>query len=103
MTKRQTSSAIGSSKLCRASGLRFAMSRGFVVLAAAMITLSSVIIASTVARSGVDHPYQTKADFDQAFAAVAAYSAVIAANAPLDVDRLRQFGLNRINLAQSSR
>jgi hypothetical protein len=102
MAKRQTST-IASSKLCRASVLRLAMSRGFVVLAAAMITLSSVVIASTVARSGVDHPYQTKVDFDQAFAAVAAYSAVMTANAPLDVDRLRQFGLNRINLAQSSR
>jgi hypothetical protein len=102
MVKRQTST-IASSNLWRASVLHFAMSRGFVVLAAAMITLSSVVIASTVARSGVDHPYQTKADFDQAFAAVAAYSAVITANAPLDVDRLRQFGLNRINLAQSSR
>jgi hypothetical protein len=64
--------------------------------------LSSFVLASTVARSDVDHPYQTKADFDQAFAAVAAYSAAMA-NAPLDVDRLRQFGLNRINLAQSSR
>ena len=66
-----------------------------------MITLSSVVIASTVARSDVDHPYRTKADFDQAFAAVAASSAVITANAPLDVDRLRQFGLNRITLVQS--
>src|SRR5271167_4897549 len=102
MAKRQTST-IALSKLCRGSVLRFAMSRGFVVLATAMITLGSVVIASTVARSGVDHPYQTKADFDQAFAAVAAYAAVITANAPLDVDRLRQFGLNRIHLARSSR
>jgi hypothetical protein len=102
MAKRQTST-IASLKLSRASVLRFRMFRRFVVLAAAMITLSSVVIASTVARSGVDQPYQTKADFDQAFAAVAAYSAVTTANAPLDVDRLRQFGLNRINLARSSR
>jgi hypothetical protein len=101
MAKRQTST-MASSKLCRARVLRFAMSRGFVVLAAATIALASVVIASTVARSGVDHPYQTKADFDQAFAA-AAYVAVLTANAPLDADRLRQFGLNRINLAQSSR
>jgi hypothetical protein len=94
-------STIASSKLCRASVLRFGMSRGFVVLAVAIITLSSVVIASTVARSDVDHPYRTKADFDQAFAAAAASSAVITANAPLDVDRLRQFGLNRITLVQS--
>ena len=43
------------------------MSRKFIILAAAVAALSSLAIASTIARSGVVQPYQTKADFDQAF------------------------------------
>jgi hypothetical protein len=96
MANRQTST-IASSKLCRASVIRFAMSRGFVVLAAAMIMLSSFVIASTVARSDVDHPYQTKADFDQAFAAVGG-----SATPAKDVEKLRQAGLKRVYLAKSA-
>jgi hypothetical protein len=98
MANRQTST-IASSKLCRASVIRFAMSRGFVVLAAAMIMLSSFVIASTVARSDVDHPYQTKADFDQAFAAVGSSATVMTARAAVDVEKLRQAGLKRNNLS----
>jgi hypothetical protein len=77
------------------------MSRKFVVLTATVIALSSLAIASTIARSGVAEPYQTKADFDHAFAA--ASSTVMTAKSAIDVEKLRQAGLKRINLAQSTR
>ncbi len=79
------------------------MSRKFVVLTATVIALGSLAIASTIARSGVAEPYQTKADFDQAFAAVGASSTVMAAKSATDVEKLRQAGLKRVNLAQSTR
>jgi hypothetical protein len=73
------------------------MSRKFIVLTAAAIALGSFAIASTIARS-VAQPYQTKADFDQAFAAVGASS-----SQATDVEQLRQAGLKRINLVRSAR
>jgi hypothetical protein len=76
------------------------MSRKFIVLTAAAIALGSVAVASTIARSGVAQPYQTKADFDQAFAAV---GASMSAQAAADTEKLRQAGLKRIDLAQSAR
>jgi hypothetical protein len=79
------------------------MSRKFVVLTATVIALGSLAIASTIARSGVAEPYQTKADFDQAFAAVGASSTVMTAKSATDVEKLRQAGLKRVNLAQSTR
>ena len=79
------------------------MSRKFVVLTAIVIALGSLAIASTIARSGVAEPYQTKADFDQAFAAVGASSTVMTAKSATDVEKLRQAGLKRVNLAQSTR
>jgi uncharacterized protein YdeI (BOF family) len=79
------------------------MSRKFAVLTAAAIALSSLVVASTIARSGVAQPYQTKADFDQAFAAVGASATVMTAKSAIDVEKLRQVGLKRINLAQSTR
>ena len=57
-------------------------------------------LASTIARSGVDQPYQTKADFDQAFAAVGASATVMTGKAAIDAEKLRQAGLKRINLAR---
>jgi hypothetical protein len=75
------------------------MSRKFIVLTAAAIALGSVAIASTIARSGVAQPYQTKADFDQAFAAA---GASMSAQAAADMEKLRQAGLKRIDLAQSA-
>jgi uncharacterized protein YdeI (BOF family) len=79
------------------------MSRKLVVFTAVVLALSSLAVASTIARSGVVQPYQTKADFDQAFAAVGATSTVMTAKAAVDVEKLRQAGLKRINLAQSAR
>ena len=76
------------------------MSRKFVVFAAAVVALGSVALASTIARSGVDQPYQTKADFDQAFAAVGASGTVMTAKAAVDAEKLRQAGLKRVNLAR---
>jgi hypothetical protein len=73
------------------------MSRKFIVLAAAAITLGSFAIASTMARSGGAQPYQTTADFDQAFAAVGGSSAPAK-----DVEKLRQAGLKRVYLAKSA-
>ena len=73
------------------------MSRQFVVFAAAVVALSSLALASTIARSGVAQPYQTKADFDQAFAAVGSSSTVMKASAAVDVEKLRQAGLKRNN------
>jgi hypothetical protein len=79
------------------------MSRKFAVLTAAAVALSSLAVASTIARSGVAQPYQTKADFDQACAAVGASATVMTAKSAIDVEKLRQAGLKRINLAQSTR
>ena len=73
------------------------MSRQFVVFAAAVVALSSLALASNIARSGVAQPYQTKADFDQAFAAVGSSSTVMTASAAVDVEKLRQAGLKRNN------
>jgi len=73
------------------------MSRRFVVLTAAAIALSSLAVASTIVRSGAQ-PYQTKADFDQAFASAGASSATVSAQ--LDAGKLRQAGLKRVNSAQ---
>jgi hypothetical protein len=75
------------------------MSRKFVVFAAAVVALGSVALASTIARSGIDQPYQTKADFDQAFAAVGSSATVMTARAAVDVEKLRQAGLKRNNLS----
>jgi hypothetical protein len=75
------------------------MSRKFVVFAAAVVALSSLALASTIARSGVAQPYQTKADFDQAFAAVGSSATVMTARAAVDVEKLRQAGLKRNNLS----
>jgi hypothetical protein len=73
------------------------MSRKFIILTAAAIALGSVAVASTIARSGVAQPYQTKADFDQAFAAVGGSSAPAK-----DVEKLRQAGLKRVYPAKSA-
>ncbi len=77
------------------------MSRKLVVFT--VIALTSLAVASTIARSGVADPYQSKADFDQAFAAVGSSSTVMTAKSAIDVEKLRQAGLKRINLAQSTR
>jgi hypothetical protein len=79
------------------------MSGKFAILTAAAIALSSLAVASTIARSGAAQPYQTKADFDQAFAAAGASATVMTARAAVDVEKLRQAGLKRVNLAQSTR
>jgi hypothetical protein len=76
------------------------MSRKFVVLVAAVIAVGSLAVASTIARSGVAQPYQTKADFDQAFAAVGASATVMPAKAAVDAEKLRQAGLKRVNLTR---
>ena len=79
------------------------MSRKFAILTVAAIALSSLAVASTIARSGVAQPYQTKADFDQAFTALGASATVMTAKSAIDVEKLRQAGLKRINLAQAAR
>ena len=79
------------------------MSRKLVIFVAVAITVGSLAVASTIARSGVAQPYQTKADFDQAFAAVGASATVMTAKAAVDAEKLRQAGLKRVNLAQSTR
>jgi len=75
------------------------MSRKSVIFLAAMFAVGSLALASTIARSGVDQPYQTKADFDQAFAAVGATATVMTGKAAVDAEKLRQAGLKRVNLA----
>jgi hypothetical protein len=72
------------------------MSRKFIVFTAAMVAVGTFSVAS-IAWSGVAQPYQTKADFDQAFAAVGASSMVMSAKAAGDVEKLRQAGLKRIS------
>jgi hypothetical protein len=70
------------------------------VITAIAIALGSFAVASTIARSGAAEPYQTKADFDQAFAAVGASSTVMTARTAGDIEKLRQAGLKRISFAQ---
>jgi hypothetical protein len=76
------------------------MSRKLVVFVAAAIALGSLAVASTIARSGVVQPYRTKADFDQAFAAVGASATVAPAKAAIDMEKLRQAGLKRVNMVR---
>jgi hypothetical protein len=76
------------------------MSRKSVIFLTAVFAVGSFALASTIARSGVDQPYQTKADFDQAFAAVGATATVMTGKAAVDAEKLRQVGLKRINLAR---
>jgi len=76
------------------------MSRKLVIFVAAVIAVGSFAVVSTIARSDPAQPYQTKADFDQAFAAVGASAAVITAKAAVDLEKLRQAGLKRVNLAR---
>jgi hypothetical protein len=76
------------------------MSSKSVIFLTAVIAVGSLAVASTIARSGVDQPYQTKADFDQAFAAVGASGTVMTAKAAVDAEKLRQAGLKRVNLAR---
>jgi len=76
------------------------MSRKLVIFVAAAITVGSLAIASTIAGSSVAQPYPTKADFDHAFAAVGASATAMTAKAEVDVEKLRQAGLKRVNLAR---
>jgi len=76
------------------------MSHKPAVFAALAIALGAFAVASTIARSGAAEPYQTKADFDQAFAAVGASSTVMTARTAGDIEKLQQAGLKRISLAQ---
>jgi hypothetical protein len=76
------------------------MSRKSVIFLTAAFAVGALAIASTMARSGVDQPYQTKADFDQAFAAVGATATVMTGKAAVDAEKLRQAGLKRVNLAR---
>ena len=76
------------------------MSRKLVIFVAAVITVGAFAVASTIARSGPAQPYQTKADFDQAFAAVGASATVMTPTATVDLEKLRQAGLRRVNLAR---
>jgi hypothetical protein len=71
------------------------MSRRFVIFAAAAIALSSLAVASTIARSGGVAPYQTKADFDQAFAMAGASNSLMLGR--IDPEVFRQAGLRRIS------
>ena len=74
------------------------MSAKSVVLIAAAAALSSAVVAANIARSGAAGPYQTKADFDQAFTAAGASAEVVSAK--LDAEKLRQAGLKRIDLTR---
>ena len=76
------------------------MSRKLVIFVAAVITVGAFAVASTIARSGPAQPYQTKADFDQAFAAVGASATVMTPTAAVDLEKLRQAGLRRVSLAR---
>jgi hypothetical protein len=79
------------------------MSRKFVVFAAAALALASVAAASSMARSVVAQPYQTKADFDRAFGMAGGAFGVMSAKAAIDAEKLRQAGLNRVSLARAVR
>jgi hypothetical protein len=68
--------------------------RKSVVLIATAAALSSAVVAANIARSGAAAPYQTKADFDQAFKSAGAS----ADSAKLDAEQLRRAGLKLINL-----
>jgi hypothetical protein len=74
------------------------MSRKFVVLIAAAAALSSAVVAANIARSGAVGPYLNKADFDEAFTAAGASAEV--ASTKLDPEKLRQAGLQRIDLTR---
>jgi hypothetical protein len=76
------------------------MSRKSVIFVAAVMVLGSLAVASNIARSGVAQPYQTKTDFDQAFAAVWLPGTVMPAKAAVDAEKLRQAGLKRVNPAR---
>jgi hypothetical protein len=76
------------------------MSRKSIIFLTAVFAVGSFALASTIARSGVDQPYHTKADFDQAFAAVGATATVVTGKAAVDAEKLRQAGLKRVNLAR---
>jgi hypothetical protein len=72
------------------------MSVKSVVLIAAAAGLSSAVVAANIARSGAVGPYQTKAEFDQAFTAAGASADA----AKLDAEQLRRTGLKRIDLTR---
>jgi hypothetical protein len=76
------------------------MSHKLVIFVAAVIAVGSFAVAATIARSGPAQPYQTKADFDHAFAAVGASATVVTPTAAVDLEKLRQAGLKRVNLAR---
>jgi hypothetical protein len=72
------------------------MPRKSVVLIAAAAALSSAFVAANIARSRAVAPYQVKPDFDQAFAAPGGPTEAT----KLDAEKLRQFGLKRIDLTR---
>jgi hypothetical protein len=82
------------------------MSQNLLKLSVAVLALSSLVIASTIARTGIGNPVveqanMTRPDFDRVFSDAASV------NVPgfTDVDRetLRQTGLKRINESLPSR
>ncbi len=74
------------------------MSVKSVVLIAAAAALSSAVVAANIARSGTAAPYQSTADFDQAFTAASASAEVVSTK--LDAEMLRKAGLRRIDLTR---
>jgi hypothetical protein len=74
------------------------MPRKSVVLIAAAVALSSAVVAANVARSRAVAPHQSTVDFDQAFAAAGASAEAVSTK--LGAEKLRQFGLKRIDLTR---
>jgi hypothetical protein len=90
------------------------MSRHLVTVAVAVIALGCGVIGSTIAwssgglaldralqnKAGQDRPYQTKADFDRAFADVLAAATLDRPGAAATREQLRDLGWRRINSAR---
>jgi hypothetical protein len=89
------------------------MSRHLITVAVAVVALFCGVIGSTIAwssggialerpaaKADLDRPYQTKADFDRAFADVLAAATLDRPGAAATREALRDLGWKRINSAR---
>jgi hypothetical protein len=81
------------------------MPRHVIKLSVAVVALSTLVVVSTIARSGIGNPIaeqinMTRPDFDRVFSDAASVNSAFT-----DVDRetLRHIGLKRINEARPGR
>jgi hypothetical protein len=82
------------------------MSRNMLKLSVAVIALSTLVAASTIARPGIGNPIveqanMTRPDFDRVFTDAA--SVTLPAFTDVDRETLRQVGLKRMNESRTSR